>query len=170
MRVANPPRFLFTLTRDVVHAARDEIAARRIWAGGGRAHIEAHGVHHADAPAGYAAALEQAVEAIDGVRWAAANAVLGDVIVDFDEQRVDIEELRRAIARVERQHDMAARPHERLPHPSRSGNRALTARGPPQSPRPGPWPRRCCCAHAAGRRLSPASPIASGCVRAVCLE
>jgi cation-transporting ATPase I len=80
-------RFLTDLVHDVVHAARDRIAGRQVWTRGGRAHIEARGVHHVDAPAGYLAALEREVEAVDGVLWAAVNGVLGDVVVEFDPGR-----------------------------------------------------------------------------------
>jgi cation-transporting ATPase I len=47
--------------------------------------------------------LERHVAALDGVRWAAVNGVLGDVVVDFDPDRTRADELRRVVERVERE-------------------------------------------------------------------
>jgi cation-transporting P-type ATPase I len=111
-------RFLAELARDASRAARDEIIGRQVWARGGRAHIEARGVHHIDAPPGYLVALEREVSSVDGVHWAAVNGALGDVVVDFDADRVSITELRQVIGQVEADHAMSDRARDRLRHPS----------------------------------------------------
>ena len=66
-------------------------AGRRVWARDGRAYVEARGLHDPDVPPGYVDALESTLAAIEGVRWAAVNGVLGDVIVAFDDDRVGVD-------------------------------------------------------------------------------
>jgi len=111
-------RFLTELARDAKRAARDEIIGRQVWARGGRAHIEARAVHHVDAPAAYLDALEREIASVDGVHWAAVNGALGDVVVDFDADRVRVDELRQLVGQVEADHAMSDRARDRLRHPS----------------------------------------------------
>jgi cation-transporting ATPase I len=118
MRITGGPRFVSALARDAAHAAREEIRRRRVWVHAGRAHIEARGVHHVDVPSAYLAALEREAAAVDGVRWAAVNGVLGDVIVDFDPDRTTVDDVRRVVERVEREHGMSDRRRDRPMHPS----------------------------------------------------
>ncbi|MBF6488364.1 HAD-IC family P-type ATPase [Nocardia otitidiscaviarum] len=111
-------RFVTALAGDTVRAVRNEAAGRQIWARDGRAHIEARGVHHVDAPADYPAALRSAVGALDGVRWVAVNGILGDVIVDFDPERVNVARLSETVAHVEHEYAMTGRPRDRPLHPA----------------------------------------------------
>jgi cation-transporting P-type ATPase I len=111
-------RFLTRLASDATHAAHDEFIGRHVWVHGDRAHIEARGTHHIDAPAEYLEALEHDVSALDGVRWAAVNGVLGDLVVDFDPGRVAADDIRRVVGRVEREYAMEGRSRDRMRHPS----------------------------------------------------
>ncbi|GAA1896154.1 cation-translocating P-type ATPase [Actinomadura bangladeshensis] len=76
--------------------------ARRVWAHGGRAHIQANGL------AGdglrqrrYARALTEALRRLDGVRWAEVNAVAGHVLVSYAQGSVDLDTLVQAVEDVE---------------------------------------------------------------------
>ncbi|MTE16860.1 cation-translocating P-type ATPase [Nocardia aurantiaca] len=109
--------FVTGLAVDTVRAVGNEIAGRQTWSRGEHAHIEAKGVHRTDAPPEYAAALRHTVGALDGVRWAAVNGVLGDVIVEFDPRRVSVARLRAAVAAVEREFGMDRQPRDRPMHP-----------------------------------------------------
>src|SRR5215471_10373093 len=62
---------------------------RHAWVQAGYAHIEVPDFGSLED----AARLEKALEAVNGVRWAAWNGVLGRVIVRFDEQLVKLETL-----------------------------------------------------------------------------
>uniref|UniRef100_UPI000AD728D2 heavy-metal-associated domain-containing protein n=1 Tax=Nocardia amamiensis TaxID=404578 RepID=UPI000AD728D2 len=115
--VARAARFVSALAVDTVRATGNEVVGRQTWARPGRAHIETRGVHRTDAPPGYLAALRHAVGNADGVRWVAVNGVLGDVVVDFDPERVDVATLRNIITEVERAHEMADLPRNRPMHP-----------------------------------------------------
>lgn len=117
MRLADGARFVTALARDVGHAVREKVSGRRVWERAGRAHIEARGVHAVDTPDVYVAALERELGAVAGVRWAAVNGVLGDVVVDFDPERVDAAELRRVVARVEDDHGMSGVGRDGVMHP-----------------------------------------------------
>ena len=66
--------------------------ARHVWATGGRAHIEARGVHRAGTEP-LARALEEALHAINGVHWAEVNPIVACVVVAFDEERVSVDDL-----------------------------------------------------------------------------
>jgi cation-transporting P-type ATPase I len=107
-----------TLARGGLEAVRDQRAGRRVWARGGRAYVEARGLHEVNAAAAYVEALERRLSAEEGVHWAAVNGVLGDVIVDYDAERIDIGRLREVVAEVERDHGMTDRPRDRPIHPS----------------------------------------------------
>jgi cation-transporting ATPase I len=111
-------RFLTDLARDTVRAARDQVAGRQVWTKSGRAHIEARGVHHPDAPVEYIAALEEAVNSLRGVNWTAINGVLGDLVADFDPDLTDTDDILGAIEQVETDYGMDDRPRDRPRHPS----------------------------------------------------
>ena len=63
-------------------------------------------------------ALERTLSSAEGVRWAAVNGVLGDVVINFDPDRTGADQLRQLVADVERAHDMADRARDRPIHPS----------------------------------------------------
>jgi cation-transporting P-type ATPase I len=104
--------------RGAVEAVKDKRAGRRVWARGDHAYVEVRGLHDADGPPGYVDALERGLTARDGVRWAAVNRVLGDVIVEFDSTQIGVEQLRETVTEVERAHGMAAHHRGRPVHPS----------------------------------------------------
>jgi cation-transporting ATPase I len=79
---------------------RRSIGPRHAWAREGLAHIE---VRRADLDDAQAKRLEGAVEASDGVGWAAYNGVLERVVVSFDPTRIKLSDLVGVIERVERQ-------------------------------------------------------------------
>ena len=82
-----------------LHPAR---VRRRVWASRGRAHIEVRGL---DGTAGRAQQLTsevtQRLGRLAGVRWAEVNAVTGQVLVAFDEGRVDVGTLLSTVRAVE---------------------------------------------------------------------
>ncbi|HEX6872121.1 MAG TPA: HAD-IC family P-type ATPase, partial [Micromonosporaceae bacterium] len=106
------------MSRGTAAAVRDELAGRRVWATGQRAYVEARGLHDVEVPPAYVADLERQLAAANGVRWAAVNGVLGDVIVDFDPELIAVDELRRIVGEVEHSHGMAGRRRDRPIHPS----------------------------------------------------
>ncbi len=73
---------------------------RRVWTAAGRAHIEVRGVHRPGMEH-VAAEVERVLRDLDGVDWAAVNAVAARVIVAFDEDRVDVGSLVDAVSTVE---------------------------------------------------------------------
>ena len=94
---------------------------RRRWTGNGRAHIEVKGVHqreHAD----LARQLEDELAQLDGVQWAEVNAVVGRVVVAFDDSQLGVGDLIKVIERTEEAHGVAAGqfPADRLEHPADS--------------------------------------------------
>ncbi|MHB8671286.1 MAG: HAD-IC family P-type ATPase, partial [Acidimicrobiales bacterium] len=95
-------------------------ARRRAWAQAGRAHIEVRAVHRSGAEARRVrAAVEGALRATPGVRWAEVNAVVGRVAVSFDGDAVDLEDLVGVIEAVEEAHQVHRErfPLERPEHP-----------------------------------------------------
>ena len=84
----------------------------------GRAHIEVRGI---DRPGNehYARALVEALQRLNGVDWAAVNQVLGRVVVAFDDDEVDLEDLLDVVEEIESQfgHDREHFPIERPEHP-----------------------------------------------------
>jgi cation-transporting ATPase I len=92
--------------------------SRRAWVGDGHAHIEVRGINR---PCNEAVArhLEAHLERIRGVHWAEVNAVLGRVIIAFDEGTVDPNDLVDAVEDVEEAHDLetAGFPTDRPEHP-----------------------------------------------------
>ncbi len=94
-------------------------AQRRRWAGNGRAHIEVKGAHLPGNEA-FATRLEGELARLDGVDWAQVNAVLGRVIVAFDDDQLDVDDLTDVIEGAEEAHGLAAErfPHDRPEHPA----------------------------------------------------
>ncbi|MEU9021473.1 cation-translocating P-type ATPase [Actinomadura sp. NPDC048394] len=79
---------------------------RRVWAHGGRAHIQANGLagsdeHHRR----YVQALTESLRRLEGVNWAEVNAVTGRVMVTYAEGSVDPGDLVAAIEDVEEAHN-----------------------------------------------------------------
>jgi cation-transporting P-type ATPase I len=77
---------------------RRRLGPRRTFARDGIAHIE---VRPADLDPDRASQLERAIEASDGVRWAAYNGALGRVIVSYDPARMSLRDLVGAVERAE---------------------------------------------------------------------
>jgi len=101
-----------------LHPAR---ARRRVWSGAGHAHIEVRGLtgsgrQHRQLAGG----LRRRLRAIGGVRWAEVNAVTGQILVAFDERRVDTGTLLDVVRDVEAAHGTReeAFPWSRPMHPA----------------------------------------------------
>jgi cation-transporting ATPase I len=78
---------------------------RRTWKGRGHAHLEVRALHLP----GYerlARDLEAALERLGGVHWAEVNAVIGRVVVSFDEEEVDLGRLVDVLGAVEKAHHL----------------------------------------------------------------
>ncbi|MGW1678388.1 HAD-IC family P-type ATPase [Saccharopolyspora sp. NPDC002376] len=106
----------------VLHAARTKAAApagRRVWAGRRRSHLEIRGMHEPGSEA-TARAVEARVGAVEGVRSAEVNGVLGRVVVEHDPDVVDIAALSHLISEIEREHglDDAAMSPRSTAHPA----------------------------------------------------
>jgi cation-transporting ATPase I len=91
---------------------------RRTWVGHGRAHIEVRGAHRSETEA-YARHIEDELHAVEGVHWAEVNAVLGRVVVAFDGDQLELDDLIDVVEGVEEAHDMhhEAFPEEQPEHP-----------------------------------------------------
>ena len=77
-------------------------ARRRVWAGHGQAQIEVRGITgRGPRHRRVAAIVTRRLRRLDGVRWAQINAVTGQVLVSFDEGRVDVERLLGTVRKVE---------------------------------------------------------------------
>jgi cation-transporting ATPase I len=77
-------------------------AHRRVWAGHGQAHIELRGMTgRGQRHRRVAAGVTRRLRGLDGVRWAQINAVTGQVLVSFDEGRVDLPRLLDTVRKVE---------------------------------------------------------------------
>ncbi|MCM2579392.1 heavy metal translocating P-type ATPase, partial [Streptomyces sp. MTZ3.1] len=100
--------------------AGENRARRRMWSRPGRAHIEVRGLTgHGDRHRRLARGVTEALRDLEGVRWAEVNAVLGQVVVDADEEGFDLEGLLDVVETVEEEHGTH---HEsfagrRPPHP-----------------------------------------------------
>ncbi|MEU5994366.1 cation-translocating P-type ATPase [Spirillospora sp. NPDC047418] len=105
--------------------------ARRVWAHGGRAHIQAKGLSGGGPRhRRYARALTEALRRVDGVRWAEVNAVAGHVLVSYAQGSVDLDSLVQAVQEVEDAHrpggfDDSA--HARRPDDEMARTAAVTA-------------------------------------------
>jgi hypothetical protein len=93
--------------------------ARRRWVRHGRAHIEVKGVHRPE-NAVLARRVEEELARPEGADWAAVNAVLGRVIVAFDDRRLGVDDLVEVIEGVEEAYGIASErfPHDRPEHPA----------------------------------------------------
>ena len=114
--MVRPGEFLGKLTdRLPAPAGRPQ---RRRWVGHGRAHIEVKGVHQAG-NADVASHLETELARLRGVQWAEVNAVLGRVVVAFDDGVISVDDLTGVIEGVEQAHGLAGErfPHQRPDHP-----------------------------------------------------
>jgi cation-transporting ATPase I len=89
-----------------IRLVRGRSRGRRLWVQGGRAHIEARGVHRADSEP-VIAALEHALRSVEGVHWAEVNPVLARVVVVFDADAVDIDDLVDIVGDVEDAHGIS---------------------------------------------------------------
>ncbi len=112
-------------TTSVAPSARWPLAAlsngrrrRRVWSSPGRAHIEIRGGRRAGAD-GFTRHLLHALESLDPVQWAEVNAVTGRVVVAFDPDGADLDDLLDAVEGVEKAHDLHNErfSHERPEHP-----------------------------------------------------
>lgn len=92
--------------------------ARRSWLRDGRAHIEVRSLHRAEASE-MGIRLEGALNRLSGVHWAEINAVTGRVVVAFDGDVVDLDDLIEVVESVEEAHGVHQErfPHERPEHP-----------------------------------------------------
>jgi len=85
-----------------LHAQRSR---RRVWSDGGRAHLEVRGLTGSGTRhRRLAASVRQRLGGLRGVRWAEVNAVTGQVLVAFDERRVDVGRLLEVVRDVEEAH------------------------------------------------------------------
>ncbi|MEU8801314.1 cation-translocating P-type ATPase [Spirillospora sp. NPDC048819] len=81
---------------------------RRVWAHGGRAHIQVNGLSgRGQRHRRYVQALTGALHRLDGVDWAEVNAVTGHILVAYAERDVDLSALVAAVQDVENAHDAA---------------------------------------------------------------
>ncbi|MFL6128820.1 MAG: hypothetical protein ACJ73E_07125, partial [Mycobacteriales bacterium] len=101
-----------------LHPAR---ARRRVWSGQGHAHIEVRGLTGSGRQhQRLAGGLRRRLTAIGGVRWAEVNAVTGQILVAFDEPRVNVGTLLDVVRDVEAAHGTRedAFPWSRPMHPA----------------------------------------------------
>ncbi|WP_205855917.1 heavy-metal-associated domain-containing protein, partial [Phytoactinopolyspora endophytica] len=86
-----------------VHPRRQH---RRVWSGDGTVHIEVRGLGGRDGAGRRRLAenVPKALRRVKGVRWARVNAVTGQVLVAFDEGRVDVGTLLDTVRGVEEEH------------------------------------------------------------------
>ncbi len=75
-------------TKEAVSRRRRTIGPRLAWANGDYAHIAVQHDAESELAPELAESIEKALEAIDGVSWAAYNGAFGHVIVRFDPTRV----------------------------------------------------------------------------------
>ncbi len=95
-------------------AVRRTTGSRHAWAHDGHAHIAVRRIVAGEPAVDFAACVEKALEATDGVSWAAYNGALSRVVVSFDPARITLAVLVEEVRRVERQVDAAGR---RVPMP-----------------------------------------------------
>ncbi|MGF7234658.1 MAG: HAD-IC family P-type ATPase [Frankia sp.] len=94
-----PTRAAGAVARELTRPSR---RPRRIFSRKGRAHIELLGpARHGKDPARVHAAVTAALGDMDGVRWAKVDEGLGRVLVAFDEDSVDVDDLIEALGSVE---------------------------------------------------------------------
>lgn len=82
--------------------------ARRVWSRRGRAHVEVRGLTGSgEQHRRLANDVTSALRRLEGVRWAEVNAATRQVLLAFDEDSVDIEEILDAVKTVEEIHGTA---------------------------------------------------------------
>ncbi|GAA2313535.1 cation-translocating P-type ATPase [Streptomyces violaceusniger] len=90
---------------DVLRDTGDRRTGRRVWTRSGRAHVEVRGLTgHGEGHDRLAQELEDALRRVAGVNWAGVNAALGQVLVDFDEDRLGPDDVLEVVERVEEAH------------------------------------------------------------------
>ncbi|MFG2041522.1 HAD-IC family P-type ATPase [Dactylosporangium sp. NPDC048998] len=105
-------------------ASRPSRGRRKVWARDGLAHIEVRGARQHLVTAEQGRLLEDAVEKLRGVDWAAWNAMLGRLIVSYDADGLGLDDVVEAVAEAESEHlpaddssgrgDLEAEPRHRL--------------------------------------------------------
>ncbi len=103
---------------------------RRAWVEHGHAYIEVRGLEGEDGRAReLATGVPKALSRLRGVRWAEVNAVTGQVLVAFDERRLDLERLLNTVRAVEKAYGTQeeAFPWSRATHPGDSAAIAAAA-------------------------------------------
>jgi cation-transporting ATPase I len=105
--------------------------ARRVWAHGGRAHIQANGLSGGgERHRRYTRALTEALRRLDGVSWAEVNAVAGHVLVAYTQGAVDLDTLVEVVQDVEKEQDAGRfdeSAHARRPDDEMAWTGAVTA-------------------------------------------
>jgi cation-transporting ATPase I len=93
--------------------------SRHYWVGHGRAHIEVKGVCRPE-NAGLARQVEDELARLEAVDWAEVNAIVGRVVVAFDDDKISVDELIEVIEGVEEAHGLAAErfTQDRPEHPA----------------------------------------------------
>ncbi|MFF7651200.1 HAD-IC family P-type ATPase [Streptomyces sp. NPDC007983] len=90
---------------DVLRDTGERRTRRRVWARPGRAHVEVRGLTgHGEAHDRLAGQLTAALRRLHGVNWAEVNAVVGQVLVDYDEDHLDADEVLQLIEHIEKAH------------------------------------------------------------------
>ncbi|WP_432045365.1 HAD-IC family P-type ATPase [Streptomyces asiaticus] len=129
-RGLNGLRLRFADITDVLRDTGDRRGGRRVWARAGRAHMEVRGLTgHGEDHERLVKELEDALRRLAGVNWAGVNAALGQVLVDFDEDRLGPDEVLKVVERVEEAHgtDADAFPAGRPQPPFASAPATLAA-------------------------------------------
>ena len=150
--------------REVVVSNGASLERRPVQTGPGRAYLPARGVHRAGNET-VAEAMQGALEAVEGVHWAAVNPILAEVAVAFDDGTVSVDDLAGILGGVEEAHglapddflaDPAAHPSDPVPlqpglvPPAAAAGRGWTRAAATRrrgrrrragTSRPGSWPR-----------------------------
>ncbi|WP_413802860.1 heavy-metal-associated domain-containing protein [Streptomyces iranensis] len=104
-RAMNGLRLRLADITDVLRDTDDRRTGRTVWARAGRAHMEVRGLTgHCEGHERLVKELEDALRRVAGVNWAGVNAVLGQVLVDFDEDRLGPDDVLEVVERVEGAH------------------------------------------------------------------
>ncbi|AGP52931.1 hypothetical protein [Streptomyces rapamycinicus] len=129
-RAMNGLRLRLADIADVLRDTGDRRTGRTVWARAGRAHVEARGLTgHGEGHERLVKELEDALRRVAGVNWAGVNAALGQVLVDFDEDRLGPNDVLEVVERVEEAHgtDADAFPASRPQPPFASAPATLAA-------------------------------------------
>ncbi|MFD7502906.1 HAD-IC family P-type ATPase [Streptomyces sp. NPDC059850] len=94
---------------DVLRDTGEHRARRRMWTREGRAHVEVRGLTgHGETHDKLAGALTATLHRLHGVNWAEVNAAVGQVLVDFDEDHLDADDVLQVIEHIEKAHGTGA--------------------------------------------------------------